>query len=101
MEHQSFSDGCPLGGTGEVLQVGSYLSAASLLKLRQKKYWALVQRAAYFLHLEKVRSIYPTNLRVNAIDKALDVGDGDTKSSFGRDRFLAFNYAGKTASPVE
>jgi len=43
------------------------------------------------LNLQKGRSLYLRNRRPNAVDNGQDLGSGDAKASFGRDRFLAFN----------
>src|SRR5918997_1479232 len=66
--------------------------------VRRKVSTALVYRAAYFLHLEKVHSTYPRNMRATAVDKGQDLGNGDAKASFGRDRFLAINSAGRAVT---
>jgi len=53
------------------------------------------------LNLQKGRPAHPRNAGVNAVDKVLNLGNGDAKASFGRDTFLAFVCAGNTASPKE
>jgi hypothetical protein len=52
-----------------------------------------------FSIFEESRSVHIRNTRGNAVNKGLDLGNGERKTSFWGDIFFAFNCAGKIASP--